>query len=851
MPFRPAFAVVVFCALSLAGCSVEPEGDAVTRRFGPFSVTTDAWTATGSAAKIPRATLTPIEVDTESLINAFDDAEGALWAGAHQGTWLRSLDEGATWEVGVVAGHEERQFRDVAAFGPDEALLMSAGTGDESRILRTEDGGTTWSQVFVMDHPEGFLDCMAVWEDGRGIAYGDAVDGELYLLRTEDRGRTWTRIADPSLPPALEGEGGFAASGTCAFAREGGNGFVVTGAAAVSRLLVTEDFGASWFVDELPVDAGPSRGAATVAMRADGPGFVMGGTIGRGAQGVRVARTFDHGQTWFATDRLTMDGAVYGSTLAGRSVVAVGPDGLAFSLDLGETWTRGGSETLWAAHLLDDRTGFAGGPRGRLVRIDLELERVEQQPGDLVIQGGRIFEATGSPMRPNPGVLVRDGVIMGLGAMAPGRGVEVIELEDDETLLPGLFDVHAHYAVDLFGEGRVDETRVQPVLFLANGVTSTFPGGEVDPPAFDEAVAAIDAGERPGPRIHRSGAYFGSARPGWLSWEMTEDSIRAEVDYWAARGVTGFKAKGIRPEQLRPLVEQAATHGLPVTGHLGSGARGSVNPRDAIEMGMARIEHFLGGDALPNTTSAYNSLEDLDVDDPETRRALLEQIDRFVSNEVFFDATLTAYEYYGNQEEEVFADFADERSFLTPYAFSQTEGYRDRTPNEQFAKIYRVKQETLRLFVENGGAPWLTTGTDHPSWGQFFSGFSIHREMHAMVRAGVDPEVVLRAATINGARSLRVDDRLGSIEPGKLADFVVVHGDPVMDIRVTRNVQQVIKGGVSYDPDELLESVRGTLGPGSEAEADWWKGNARLTPDRDTGEGAGGGTGAPVPAPGD
>jgi len=458
--------------------------------------------------------------------------------------------------------------------------------------------------------------------------------------------------------------------------------------------------------------------------------------------------------------------------------------------------------------------------------------------GDLVVVGGQLFDAAGDAatdgLRPNPGILIRSGEILVLGvaadqlAGAAAAGAEVLTVESGMTILPGFFDLHAHYAIDLFGEGRVDETTVNPVAFLANGVTSTFPAGEVDPPAFDEALAAITAGVRPGPRIHRSGAYFGTARPGWRNDAMTPDSIRAEVDYWASRGVAGFKAKGIRPEQLQALIERAHYHGLPVTGHLDSGARTSVNPRTAIEMGIDRIEHFLGGDALPSTSSAYATLEDLDIDDPTTRAQLLDQTQRFIQTGTFFDATLTAYEYYGNQELPVFDDFANERALLTPFAFAATGERLPRSPNEQFAKIYRVKHGTLKLYVDNGGGDYLTTGTDHPSWGEFFAPFSIHREMHAMVRAGVPNAVVLRAATINGARALRLSDKLGSIEAGKLADLVIVRGDPLADITATRDVHRVIRGGVVHDPQALLDSIWGTLGPASEAEADWWKGNVRL-----------------------
>jgi len=797
--------------------------------FGSGCITVDD--EPRASKEVVRAVLTPLEVGTDVLINAFDEGEdGTLWAGAHEGTFLRSTDGGATWQVGRVEGHEGLQFRNVEAFDARSAVLVSAGTGAESRILRTEDGGVTWEETFVMDEPEGFLSCVAFADPDVGIVFGDTFDGALYILRTEDGGRSWARVAG-DLPEPLGAEGGFAASGTCA--RSGANGalHIATGNGDRARLLTSEDGGATWAATDLPLDGGSGRGAATLAVRADGTMFAMGGTIGRGAQGVRVARSYD-GDAWEPLDRLPFDGAVYGSAFVPGSagVVAVGPDGVALSDDLGESWRRISDETWWTVHFTASGVGVLGGPGGRLARIGFETETARGEPGDLIVVGGLMWDGTGRGTVDNPGILVRDGAILAVGIEAPrdAAGIDVVRLEAGQTVLPGLFDMHAHYAVDLLGDARVDETRVNPVIFLANGVTSTFPAGEVDPPVWDTAIALIESGELPGPRIHRSGAYFGSARPGWRFDVMTEDSIRAEVDYWAARGVAGLKVKGILAPHLEPLIDQARTHGLTVTGHLDSGRGGSVNPRTAIEWGMARIEHFLGGDALPDTRSAYASLEELDVEDPETRRLLLEQIERFRANRVFFDATLTAYEYFGNQEPEVFEDFADERSFLTPYAREVTGERLPRTPNEQFARIYEVKHQTLKLFVDNGGDRWLTVGTDHPSWGQYLSGFSIHREMHAMTRAGVPNEVVLRAATINGARALRLDDRLGTIQEGKLADLVVVDGDPGVDITVTRDVLHVVKGGERYDPAALLDSVRGTLGPASEAEADWWRGNVRL-----------------------
>lgn len=442
---------------------------------------------------------------------------------------------------------------------------------------------------------------------------------------------------------------------------------------------------------------------------------------------------------------------------------------------------------------------------------------------DLLIRGGWVFDATDDDVRPNAGILIRAGKILDTRAAAALPGVRVIELADNEYVLPGLFDLHAHYAVDLLGGGRVDEYDVYPVIFLANGVTSTFPAGEVDPVGMQRARQRIDRGEQLGARIHGSGPYFGTARPGWDHAAMTADSIRKEVDYWAARGVQGFKAKGIRPEQLQVLIERAHMHGLTVTGHLDSGFRSSVNPRDAIAMGIDRVEHFLGGDALTADRPAYSSLQALDAARPEVRQI----VNAYIRHGVRFNATLTAYGYFGLREPAVYDRWIDEMAFLTPYARRAVEERLPRRVNEQFESIYHVKKKTVKVLFDAGGADLITLGTDHPSWGEYLSGFAAHRELHALVLSGIPPAAALRIGTINGARALGLADRLGTLEAGKLADLFVVRGNPLDDIRNTRNIRVVVKAGVPYDPDRLLDSVRGRMGPASAVEDAHWKGNVR------------------------
>lgn len=445
------------------------------------------------------------------------------------------------------------------------------------------------------------------------------------------------------------------------------------------------------------------------------------------------------------------------------------------------------------------------------------------QAGDIVIRGGRIFDSVSDNTRPNTGIVIRHGILLEVDASLAGRDLSparVLTLDDNQTVLPGFIDLHAHYAVDLFGEGRVDERTTNPLIFVANGVTSTFPAGEMDPDAMLETRRRIERGEQIGPRILSSGPYFGTARPGWSNQTMTPAQVRQEVDLWAARGVRGFKAKGIRPEYLEALIDQAHRYGLPVTAHLDSGFRNTVNPRDAIHMGIDRIEHFMGGDAILGDRSAYSSLEALDV----TLPAVDAIMDLYLARHVYYDATLTAYGYwYDPKDARVFTQWMDEMSFLTPYARSVVRARLPRSPLDQFRKIYETKFKEIKRFYDRGGADLITLGTDHPSWGEFLSGFGTHRELHALVLAGIPPAAALKIGTINGARAMHLGDALGTIEAGKLADLVVVDGNPLDDITNTRHVRQVVVRGDVYDAQALFEQARGTLGPRSEAEADQWK----------------------------
>ena len=303
--------------------------------------------------------------------------ENVIWISGTQGTYARTTDGGTTWQAAVVPGADSLQFRDVHAVDARTAYLLSIGSGDQSRIYKTTDAGQTWTAQFTNAEPNGFFDCMDFWDPNHGIAFSDSFDGAFYLITTDDGGATWTRVPPERLPTASEGEGSFAASGTCLVAHGDSTAWVGTGAGASARILKTTNRGRTWTAVETPIVGGTSTsGIASLSFRDAQHGAAFGGVIDQpDAYADNVAVTSDGGMTWMLAGRPQFTGAVYGAAYVPETptptLVAVGPNGIDYSTDNGTTWTSLDTLSHWSVAFVNPRSGWAIGPEGRVTKIRL------------------------------------------------------------------------------------------------------------------------------------------------------------------------------------------------------------------------------------------------------------------------------------------------------------------------------------------------------------------------------------------------------------------------------------------------------------------------------------------------
>jgi imidazolonepropionase-like amidohydrolase len=431
----------------------------------------------------------------------------------------------------------------------------------------------------------------------------------------------------------------------------------------------------------------------------------------------------------------------------------------------------------------------------------------------VALVGATVVDGTGAPPRPRCTVLIEDERIRAVGPdVEVPAGAEVIDVAG-KMLVPGMIDMHGHLFTNL---GGTFESQVEPFarLYLAGGVTTVFTAGEEHP---EEALAFRDdqrAGRKVGTRVYSPGPYFDHVGDGEGTLDGPE-SARALFAQWKDR-IDGVKVyTGITAEELGAIVEAAHAAGLTVTGHLGS-----LTARQAIQIGIDRLEHGLyamsefdrPSPASPFGREYMEVLADIDFD-ADPGKALIAEI---VASGVVLDPTTVVLE-------SLFAgplDLTDWKRYLAPDALQRNEALsrglgamraREAPPDEWGPLVEAVlaKQRELVGRVHAAGGK-VVAGTD-PVFPDIVPGHALHREVEHLVLSGLTELEAIRACTLDAAAALGRAQDLGSIEPGKLADLVVLARDPVADITALGTTEAVFQAGARFSPEELRASVVGTI----------------------------------------
>jgi photosystem II stability/assembly factor-like uncharacterized protein len=299
--------------------------------------------------------------------------ENVAWASGSNGTVVRTVDGGGHWQVSVIPGAADLDFRDVHGVDAKTAYVLSAGEGEKSRIYKTTDGGTAWSLQFTNHEPKGFFDAFAFWDANHGIAFSDPVDGRFLVIRTADGGATWKEIPRANMPGALPDEAAFAASGSSIAVSGKDHVWIATGGSA-ARVFHSSDRGLTWSVAITPITSGNSS-AGIFSIYAASPEllFVVGGDYQKeNESSLNVARSIDGGRTWLPGPQLPGYRSAIAAVHSEDAVyIAVGPSGTDFLRASSGSWINIGTVGYDAVGFLPNiPTGWAVGQGGRIARWD-------------------------------------------------------------------------------------------------------------------------------------------------------------------------------------------------------------------------------------------------------------------------------------------------------------------------------------------------------------------------------------------------------------------------------------------------------------------------------------------------
>ena len=440
-----------------------------------------------------------------------------------------------------------------------------------------------------------------------------------------------------------------------------------------------------------------------------------------------------------------------------------------------------------------------------------------------------VIDGSGAAPRADQTLLIVDGRIAALGPAASTaipRGALVRDCAGC-AVFPGLVGMHDHLFYTAARElQRSSPSGIEPGivvneipftaprLYLAAGVTTLRTTGSIEPYTDLKVRARIESGAMPGPHLDLTAPYVEGE--GTIFAQMHELSGAQEaarfVDFWAESGMSSFKAyMYLTRAELTAAAAAVHRHGLRITGHLCA-----VSWPEAIAAGIDDLEHgpvytdseFVAGrepDKCPDWKALEASWLDKGVGDEEVVRLIRSLVEHHVSvtsTLPVFELTVPGRPPAQRRTLEAMSSAARD-SYLISRALLDPD---DPKPG----KLFRTEMDFEHAFAAAGGL--LLAGPDPTGAGGVMPGFGDQREIELLVEAGFTPLEAIQIGTQNGARFLGRDQDIGTLAVGKRADLVLVHGDPAARMQDIEKVELVFKDGLGYDPQRLIDAVRGQVG---------------------------------------
>ncbi|MDW7549321.1 amidohydrolase family protein [Pseudoalteromonas sp. SCSIO 43201] len=460
------------------------------------------------------------------------------------------------------------------------------------------------------------------------------------------------------------------------------------------------------------------------------------------------------------------------------------------------------AQTWGAMYVLRD--GFSKAQFEQLETIQKQAEqqhlenlakKLTHQVPELFIENVAVFDSEQKKLLKKQDVLIQDGKIVEVANhIKKPKGVASIDGKG-KTLIPGLWDMHGHLSKE------------NGILNIANGVTSVRDmGNEHD--NIMEIEALFNTNQVLGSRVYRAGFMDKySENSAGLSVKSLQEALDT-IDFFADNGYVQVKLySSIDPSWVKPISERAHSRGLRLSGHVPA----FMTAEQAIANGYDEIQHinmlflnFLAGEEVDTRTQKRFSLmgeqaSGLSLDSPEMNAFIKLLSDK----KVVVDPTVSTFRsLLMSEDQKVNPEFAAISEHM-PIAFARGLKGAEMHVDEQFKLSYQESGEAMQKMLKklyDAGVP-MVPGTDN------IAGFTLIRELELYVDAGIPAAEVLNMASIESAKLMGVAHQTGSIAKGKVADLVLVDGDPLKDITALQKAALVIKGEQAFKPAEIYRAI--------------------------------------------